>query len=172
MNIEDLAKLQINNKVSDLSVVNSAQMLSRINEETEKMNEQLRKVGEERFERVEETRKNIRDIAQNANETNQLLKDLNKSLLETNELLVEKNEQLEDSLIGMTEILKSLFADNLSNWNNQIELMRQANALACEIAVSLDKGEKINWKDKAADVGVQTVVSAIGLLLRMKGIII
>lgn len=170
MNIEDLAKVQINNKIPDLSVFNSAQMIARINEETEKMNEQLRRVGEERYEREEETRKNIRDIAQNANETTQLLKDLNKSLTETNELLVEKNKQLEDSLIGMTDILKALFYENISNWKDQKGLMLQANALACEMAVSLDKGEKINWKDKAADVGAQTAVAAISLLLRMKGI--
>ena len=50
--------------------------------------------------------------------------------------------------------------------------MQQANALACEMAVAIDSGEKINWKDKAADGSVQVILFAITSLLRMKGLIV
>lgn len=79
---------------------------------------------------------------------------------------------LEDSLEGINQLLQNIFDLNTINSTEKKELLQHANSLACEIAVSLDKGEKINWKDKAADAGVQTVVSAIGLLLRMKGIVV
>ena len=53
---------------------------------------------------------------------------------------------------------------------SQKDQIEQITVLACQIAESLDRGEKIDWKDKAADGGVQMVISAICMALRMKGI--
>ncbi len=66
----------------------------------------------------------------------------------------------------MTNVLKMIFNIDESQ-KDQIE---QITVLACQIAESLDRGEKIDWKDKAADGGVQMVIAAICMALRMKGI--
>ncbi len=82
------------------------------------------------------------------------------------ELLEKTNENLESYLSEMTNVLKMIFNIDESQ-KDQIE---QITVLACQIAESLDRGEKIDWKDKAADGGVQMVIAAICMALRMKGI--
>lgn len=89
----------------------------------------------------------------------------------TCELLEEKNLTLEESLKSIKEILQALFSTTAENGAIQEDLLKQSNALACEISYSLDQGQKIDFKDKAADIGVQGLITAIGVLLRMKGII-
>jgi len=50
--------------------------------------------------------------------------------------------------------------------------MQQILALACEISVTLDKGEMISWKDKFADLGVQFIPAVLLELFKIRGIII
>ena len=82
------------------------------------------------------------------------------------ELLEKTNENLESYLSEMTNVLKMIFNIDESQ-KDQIE---QITVLACQIAESLDRGEKIDWKDKVTDGGVQMVIAAICMALRMKGI--
>ena len=119
----------------------------------------------------EDNHDNLDFLAKNAQETIEILQDMNNVLKRNNELLEEKNEGLENTLSAIYEILGEIFEVNLQNGYDQKELLQQANALACEISATLDCGEKVDWKDKAADGGVQVVISAIGILLKMKGII-
>lgn len=116
--------------------------------------------------REKENHDNLDHISKSAQESNQILKEMNEALKQNNTLLAEKNEMLEQSLEGIQDWLQSIFELDVLNGTEQKELLQQANALACEMAVSIEQGEKIDWNDKAADVGIQTVVSAIG----MKGI--
>lgn len=82
------------------------------------------------------------------------------------EMLETSKESLENHLSEMTDALKLIFSID----EKQKDQMQQITALACQIAESLDRGEKIDWKDKAADGGIQMVISAICMALRMKGI--
>lgn len=59
----------------------------------------------------------------------------------------------------------------VENGEIQEDLIRQANALACKILNTLDRDEKVDLKDKTADLGVQGFILTIGILLKMKGII-
>ena len=154
----------------DRAFANSARQVAEIHNAMDALNS-IKIEADKKFERREkENHDNIEYLSKSAQESNQILREMNETLRQNNALLSEKNEMLENSLEGINQVLQNIFDLNTINSEEQKELLQQANALACEIAVSLDKGEKINWKDKSADVGVQTVVSAIGLLLRMKGI--
>lgn len=119
--------------------------------------------------REKDNHDNLDYLSKSAKESNEILKEMNQTLKQNNALLQEKNEILESSLKDIQSLLQSIFNLEELNGVEQKELLQQSNALACEMAVSLENGEKINWCDKAADVGVQTVISAIGVLLRMKG---
>lgn len=154
----------------DRAFANSARQVAEIHNAMDAMNS-IKIEADKKYERREkENHDNIEYLSKSAQESNQILREMNETLRQNNALLSENNEMLEDSLEGINQLLQNIFDLNTINGSEQKELLQQANALACEMAASLEKGEKINWKDKAADLGVQTVVSAIGLLLRMKGI--
>lgn len=82
------------------------------------------------------------------------------------EMLEKSKESLENHLSEMTDVLKLVFSID----ENQKDQMQQITALACQIAESLERGEKLDWKDKVADGGIQMVISAICMALRMKGL--
>ena len=82
------------------------------------------------------------------------------------EMLDRSNKNLANNLSEMTDVLKLIF--NVEE--SQKDQMQQVIDLACQIAESLNRGEKIDWKDKAADGGVQLAISAICMALRMRGI--
>lgn len=86
-------------------------------------------------------------------------------------LLKEKNEKLESTLEQICGLLRDIFSEEIKSGEEQTELAKKTNALLCEISVAIDRGEKIDWKDKAADCGIQVVFAALGQFLMGKGII-
>ena len=130
-----------------------------------------REFAEERRknQQAEENHDNLEYLVKNSQETIDVLKDMNLVLKKHVELLESENSDLQNSLAGVSDILHELLIVDIQNGDEQRMLMQQANALACEIAVALDSGEKVNWKDKAADGGVQVILSAIAIFLRMNG---
>lgn len=154
------------------AIANSAMRVQALNNaiEESKRIEYEDKIRKEKQDK--ENHDNLDFLAQNAQETIEVLKDMNSVLKRNNELLEEKNEGLEKSLSDIYGVLQEIFDVNFQNGLEQKELLQQANALACEISATLDRGEKVDWKDKAADGGVQVVISAISILLKMKGILI
>ena len=153
------------------AIANSAKEVSYIAEQIEET---------KRIELEEKQRKNIQDrenhdnlgyLAQNSLETINVLKEMNQVLKNHVELLEKERDGLENHLTDIYKVLSEVLETDIQNGEEQRELLQQANALACEISSTLDRGEKINWKDKTADGGVQVVISALGILMKMKGIL-
>lgn len=123
-----------------------------------------------REQRDSENHDNLESIAQNTGESVEYLKELNEALKKSNELLEEKNESLQVELSNVLELLHSIFDVEQDRVEENREFMRQATELACDIDMSLKKGERINWKDKAVDTGIQVIFQAFEILLKMNGI--
>ena len=153
------------------AIAHSAAQFQAVNDAIEKSRRIEYEVKQKKEKQEQDNHDNLDFLAQSAQETIDVLKDMNQVLKKNNELLEEKNEGLENSLSDIYRVLEDIFNVDLQNGSEQKDLLQQANVLACEIAVTLDKGDKVNWKDKAADGSVQVVLSAIGLLLKMRGII-
>lgn len=101
----------------------------------------------------------------------QTLKEMNEVLKQNNKLLQEKNESLEIKLSNIQDVLYEILDVDIQNGEDQKKLMQEATALACEIVTALERGEKVNLKDKVADVGVQTFIFAVSTVLKMKGLL-
>jgi seryl-tRNA synthetase len=154
------------------AVANSARQASDIFSGLEESRRLAIKASEEREKRENENHDNLEMIEKNTLITIEALQETNSLLKENNALLKEKNDKLEQSLGEISGILKDLLVVNVENGDDQKEQMQQVMALACEISVTLDKGEKINWKDKFADLGVQLIPAVLMEVLKMRGIII
>ncbi len=133
-----------------------------------------REFAEERRKKqqAEDNHDNLDYLVKNSRETICVLKEMNQVLKKQVELLQNENSDLQHSLEAISNILNELLDIDIKNGDEQKLLMQQANALACEMAVAIDSGKKINWKDKAADGSVQVILYAITSLLRIKGLII
>lgn len=118
-----------------------------------------------------ENHDNLDAIAKNSNEAIKNLHELNEALKKNNELLEEKNKSLELGLNNIHEVLEDIFTVNCQSAEIQQEQIEQINALIGQISESLNRGEKVNWKDKIADASVQTVIAAIGAILKINGIL-
>lgn len=143
----------------NMSSATSAVKVAEIAAQTEEL---ARKVGAESLRqevREQENHDNLNSLANDSQEIITLMK-------HHIELLEKTNENLESYLFEMTNVLKMIFNIDESQ-KNQIE---QITSLACQIAESLNRGEKINWKDKAADAGIQMTLAGICMALRMRGI--
>lgn len=130
------------------------------------------KVFEERVKRENENHDNLEMIEKNTSITIEALQETNSLLKENNALLKEKNDELEKALGEISTLLKESLVVDQENGVIQKEQMQQILAIACDISVTLDKGENINWKDKFADLGVQFIPAVLMEVLRMRGIII
>ena len=148
---------------------NSARQVAEMQEAMDALHNVQIEADKKKEMREKDNHDNLDFLSKSAKESNEILKEMNQTLKQNNALLQEKNEILEERLADIQSLLQSIFNLNEMNGAEQKELLQQANALACEMAVSLENGEKINWLDKAADGGVQAVISAVGILLRMKG---
>lgn len=160
----------------DMSGFNAAIANSalRVQEISESLEEQRRVEWQERQRKEQqelENHDNLDFIANSSKETIEILKEMYQVQKRNSELLEEKSDSLELTLNSITDLLINLFASTVENGEIQEDLLRQANALACEISNTLDRGEKVDFKDKAADLGVQGFISAIGILLKMRDII-
>ena len=143
----------------NMSAVTSA---VKVAEAAAQMNEMNQKSLVEKRRKEAQEQENHDNLNALANDSQEMIALMKRQI----EILETSNEKLENHLFEMTEALKMIFSID----ENQKDQMQQITALACQIAESLDRGEKIDWKDKAADGGVQMVISAICMALRMKGI--
>ncbi|SEK33719.1 hypothetical protein SAMN02910377_00644 [Pseudobutyrivibrio ruminis] len=143
----------------NMSSATSAVKVAEIAAQTEEL---ARKVGAESLRQEVREQENHDNLNSLANDSQEIITLMKRHI----ELLETTNEKLESNLSEVTSVLKLIF----DNGEMQKDHMEQITALACQIAESLDRGEKIDWKDKAADGGVQFVVSAICMALRMRGI--
>ena len=123
--------------------------------------EMARKAGIENQRKEAREQENHDNLNALANDSQEMIALMKRQI----EILETSNEKLETHLSEITNALKMIFDID----ENQKDQMQQITALACQIAESLDRGEKIDWKDKAADGGVQIAISAICMALRMKG---
>jgi hypothetical protein len=110
-----------------------------------------------------ENHDNLDSIAQYSYETVQNLKEIIK-------LLQEKNERLESQIETTNEILRLLFYVENQSCENQTEQLQQLYALEGQIAEALLRGERVNWKEKITDASIQTVIAAVGVVLKMRGL--
>ena len=143
----------------DMASATSARKVAEIAEKIELSNRQAAIDKNKKERREIENHNNLNSLANDSQEMVMLMK-------RHIELLEATNDKLESYLSEMTSVLKMIFTIDES----QKEQMQQIKSLAFQISESLDRGEKIDWKDKAADGGVQMVISAICMALRMKGI--
>ena len=140
----------------------------------EEMEENKRNKREETARNEKQNRENHDNLAalvENTQGQIELLQELNKTLKEQNTLLTKNNESLKMSLDAIACVLHALFDNEIHYDADHKAQMQQVTALACEISETLDRGEKVNWSDKAADGGVQMVIAAIGTFLKLKGIV-
>lgn len=154
------------------TVANSARQASDIFSSLEESRRLAIKASEERVKHENENHDNLEMIEKNTSITIEALQETNYLLKENNALLKEENDELEKALGEISTLLKESLVVDQENGAIQKEQMQQIMALACEISVTLDKGEKINWKDKFADLGVQLIPAVLLEVLRMRGIII
>ena len=143
----------------NMSSATSAAKVAEIAAQTKEM---VRKVGDENLRKEVREQENHDNLNSLANDSQEMVALMKRQI----EMLEASNASLESHLFEMTSGLKLI----LNVDEDQKDQMQQITALACQIAESLDRGEKIDWKDKAADGGVQMVISAICMALRMKGI--
>ena len=143
----------------NMSSATSAAKVAEIAAQTKEM---VRKVGDENLRKEVREQENHDNLNSLANDSQEMVALMKRQI----EMLEASNASLESHLFEMTSVLKLI----LNVDEDQKDQMQQITALACQIAESLDRGEKIDWKDKAADGGVQMVISAICMALRMKGI--
>ncbi len=154
------------------SMANSAKMASYISDSFQKKERLEAEEKKLREKRENENHDNLEMIEKNTSITIEALQETNSLLKENNALLEEKNDELEKALGEISTLLKESLVVDQENGAIQKEQMQQVMALACEISVTLDKGEKINWKDKFADLGVQLIPAVLLEVLRMRGVII
>ncbi len=143
----------------NMSSATSAAKVAEIAAQTKEM---VRKVGDENLRKEVREQENHDNLNSLANDSQEMIALMKRQI----EMLEASKESLESNLSEMTNALKLILNDD----EVQKDQLQQITALACQIAESLDRGEKIDWKDKAADGGVQMVISAICMALRMKGI--
>lgn len=153
------------------NAVCSARQLQSITENLEELDRIQSEATRKKEQREAENHDNIDFLAKNAQESVEILKEMNAALKENNMLLKEKNEKLESTLEQICGLLRDIFSEEIKSGEEQTELAKKTNALLCEISVAIDRGEKIDWKDKAADCGIQVVFAALGQFLMGKGII-
>lgn len=143
----------------NMASATSAVKVAEIAAQTKKIARQKDAENLRREAREQENHDNLNTLANDSQEMIALMK-------RQIEMLEASKESLESNLSEMTNALKLILNDD----EVQKDQLQQITALACQIAESLDRGEKIDWKDKAADGGVQMVIYAICMALRMKGI--
>ena len=95
------------------------------------------------------------------------LRETNELLRENNELLKSENQRLKESI----EVINNLFALEKDNSEEQIELLRQATAIAVQIDMSINENGKFNWKELLANTSSATVFTAIQVFLHSKGLL-
>lgn len=122
---------------------------------------------EEREQNEKEKRDALKRIADNSEDTVNSLKETNELLRENNELLKSENQRLKDYL----ELINNLFAMEKENSEEQIELLRQATAIAVQIDMSINENGKFNWKELLANTSSATVFTAIQVFLHSKGLL-
>ncbi len=155
----------------NLANATSAQMAARIGEDMEHTRKINQLEYEKREQRASENHDNIAILANNSYEAIEALKENNSLLREQKEALEKSVMNLQSSLDSIVNILGDIFTVDYIHADDEKKLLQEANALACEIAVSLESGERIDWKDKVIDGGVQAAVAGIGVVLKNRGII-
>lgn len=179
MQLKELWGIRMNNNLSNIdlsgfnqALANSAKQANEVFSSIEESRRLAIKASEERIKRENENHDNLEMIEKNTSITIEALQETNSLLKENNALLKEKNDKLEKTLDEIRVLLKESLVVDQENGEIQKEQMQQILALACEISVTLDKGEMINWKDKFADLGVQFIPAVLLELFKMRGIII
>ena len=148
----DFTTQNITNLTSAVKVADNYELMKEMNS---KVLEEKNKLAIQE----QENHDNLKSITNNSNEMVTLLR-------RHIELLEETNEKLEANISEITNVLSLIFNTDVE----QKEQMQQISALACQISETLDRGEKIDWKDKAADAGIQMTLAGICMALRMRGI--
>ncbi len=168
--------MDIYEKMVDLNTsvstnINSAQNAMERKNTQDKTTEVIGQLITYKFAKAEQDRKNLDKLAKNSEEANDSLREINRMLKEKNELLTEQNQQLNNKLEEINRILNLLL--NCTDEGNQDskELKMQANALLCEISVTLDKGEKVDLKEKLADCSANVISTAFVMYLQSKGLL-
>lgn len=155
----------------DLESINSAKRLAEKSETESFLFNQLVQEKREKEERENENHENLKQIAQSTEKSKMTLEKMNQTLEDCNALLIEKNKSLQDSLETIRDILMLINDTESQNGEREKDQLESINALACQISESLDSSKKLDFKDKMADVGVQSFVAAMLQVLKWRGII-
>ena len=146
----------------------SAYKVSQIHKENNELLSQIIESNRQEREMKEDNHKALGRIADNSDTTVTALLDANSSLKQLNELLQEKNSTMQQAIMDMHVMLGQIINSMNENADAQKQLLQDANALACQMAVSLESGEKIDWKKKFVDGATQSLLLAFDYFIKMK----
>ncbi|MBE6262826.1 MAG: hypothetical protein E7104_02495 [Prevotella sp.] len=167
-NIQVAGPLADGRALKDIATAMSAEKVSRIDQENKELLSQIIESNRQEREMKEDNHKALGRIADNSDTTVTALLDANSSLKQLNELLQERNSTMQQAIMDMHVMLGQIINSMNENANAQKQLLQDANALACQMAVSLESGEKIDWKNKFVDGATQSLLLAFDYFIKMK----